>query len=271
MNNIYKRLRLGGLATLAALGIVPCNQTSAQQSSLLQSQPMVIARQAAPPMIDPQEGVPMIQGQLPTPTLAIPQLDPNEAYRPQSENPVYLTGASWTHQPAPPTRVFRKQDIITIRVDEVTRMQAQGNSDVRKRSQTETLLSDWIRLEDFNLRPDPQGNGDPTIAAESNNLFRAESRIQSREALTFSIAAKIVDIRPNGTLLLEARKSIRMNDNLWETSLTGLCRIDDIAPDNTVLSRDMIDLEISKQDEGHLRDGYRRGWFQRWLDRVQPF
>jgi flagellar L-ring protein FlgH len=271
MNKIFKRIRLGCLAIMIAPGLIPCGQASAQQSSLLQGQPMAMARQAAPAMIDPQDGVPMVRGQLPTPTLAVPPFDPNENYQARTENPVYLTGASWTHQPAPPTRVFRKQDIITIRVDEVTRMQAQGNSDVRKRSQTETILSDWIRLEDFNLRPDPQNNGDPTIAAESNNLFRAESRIQSREALTFSIAAKIVDIRPNGTLLLEARKSLRINDNLWETSLTGLCRIDDIAPDNTVLSRDMIDLEISKQDEGHLRDGYRRGWFQRWLDRVQPF
>ena len=95
--------------------------------------------------------------------------------------------------------------------------------------------------------------------------------MESRESMTFNIAATVVDIRPNGSLLLEARKTIRVNDNLWETSLSGLCRAEDIAPDNVVLSKDLIDLEIRKLDRGHLRDGYKRGWFSRWLDRVQPF
>lgn len=185
--------------------------------------------------------------------------------------PVYLNEASWTYNPPPPLRVFNKQDIITIRVDEITRMMAEGSSESRKRTLYEAILTDWIRLQDLRLRPDPQANGDPTVAGESNSNYRAESTVESRESMTFNIAATVVDIRPNGTLLLEARKAIRVNDNLWETSLTGICRAQDIAPDNVVLSKDLIDLEIRKQDRGHLRDGYKRGWFSRWFDRVQPF
>jgi flagellar L-ring protein precursor FlgH len=109
------------------------------------------------------------------------------------------------------------------------------------------------------------------VAAESNNNYRAESTIESRESMTFNIAATIVDIRPNGMLVLEARKAIRVNDNLWETSLSGVCRAQDIGPDNVVLSKDVIDLEIRKEDRGHLRDGYSRGWLQRFLDRYGLF
>ncbi|TWT50523.1 Flagellar L-ring protein precursor [Rubripirellula amarantea] len=185
--------------------------------------------------------------------------------------PVLLNGVSWTYQPAPPIRTFQKNDVVTIRVDEITRVQADGSAQIRKTTLYEAVLSDWIKLTDFRLRPDPQGNGDPTIGTESNNNFRAQSTVQSRESLTFNIAATVVDIRPNGNLVLEARKQIRVNDNLWETSLTGMCRAVDIAPDNVVLSKDLIDLEIQKEDRGHLRDGYKRGWFQRIWDRVQPF
>lgn len=252
--------------------------------------------------IDPRVGVPSAPAQLPTPTLEAPgdtdanpflavpdaNTSPYANAAPQANTgqpnvvpaggsfgnekpPLYLSSASWTHQPATPMRVFRKNDIITIRVDEITRVMAEGSSESRKRTLYEALLTDWIRLDDFRLRPDPQGFGDPGVATESNNNFRAESTVESREAMTFSIAAKIVDIRPNGSLLLEARKAIRVNDNLWETALSGSCRIEDIAPDNVVLSRDLIDLEIRKNDRGHLRDGYKRGWFQRWFDRIQPF
>ncbi|MFK8113906.1 MAG: flagellar basal body L-ring protein FlgH [Rubripirellula sp.] len=185
--------------------------------------------------------------------------------------PIYLNSASWTHVPAPPLRSFNKKDIVTIRVDEITSLMAEGSAESRKRTLYEAVLSDWIRIQDFRLRPDPQANGDPTVATESNANYRAEATVESRESMTFNIAATVVDIRPNGTMLLEARKTIRVNDNLWEHSLTGVCRAEDIAPDNVVLSKDMVDLEIRKQDRGHLRDGYKRGWFQRWFDRIQPF
>ena len=161
--------------------------------------------------------------------------------------------------------------MVTIRVDEITRVLAEGSAESRKRTLFEAILSDWIRITDFRLRPDPQANGDPAVSGESNQQYRAESTVESRESMAFNIAATVVDIRPNGSLVLEARKAIRVNDNLWETSLSGLCRAADIAPDNVVLSKDLIDLEIRKMDRGHLRDGYKRGWFSRWLDRVQPF
>ena len=189
----------------------------------------------------------------------------------QERPPIFLNGVSWTHQPAPPIRSFHKNDVVTIRVDEITRVMAEGAAESRKRTLYEAALSDWIKLTDFRLRPDPQTAGDPTVGTESNNNFRAQSSVESRESVTFNITAIVVDIRPNGLLVLEARKGIRVNDNLWETSLTGICRVQDIGPDNVVLSKNLIDLEIRKDDRGHLRDGYKRGWFQRWFDRVQPF
>ena len=186
-------------------------------------------------------------------------------------SPLSVDRVSWTHQPAPRVRTYRKNDVVTIRVDEVTRLQAQGNSQTRRTTLYEAVLTDWITLSDFRLRPDPADNGEPTIGTESTNNFRAQSSLATNESLAFNIAATVVDIRPNGLLVLEARKQIRMNDNLWETSLTGICRSQDIAPDNVILSKDLIDLEIHRDDQGQVRDGYKRGWFQRWFDRVQPF
>ncbi len=203
-----------------------------------------------------------------------PAIDDRAGYDPYQRMPrplLSLNEASWTLPPTPPVRVFRKNDVVTIRVDEITRMMAEGIADQRKRTLTEAILTDWIRLDNFRLRPDPQEDGDPGVAAESNDNYRAESFLRSRESLTFNIAATVVDIRPNGNLVLEARKAVRINDNLWETSLSGICRADDIGPDNVVLSKDVIDLEIRKEDRGHLRDGYSRGWLKRFWDRYGPF
>ena len=184
---------------------------------------------------------------------------------------VGLSGVSWTYQPAPPLRQFNIQDIISIRVDEISRTMAEGNAEGRRNSIFSAVLSDWIQITRGGIIPDPQEEGDPTVATQSQSQFRAESSVEARESVSFNIAARIVDIRPNGNLVLEARKTYRHNDNLWETSLSGICRAQDIAADNVVLSRDLIDLEIHKEDRGYVRDGYQRGWFQRFFDRVKPF
>ena len=247
------------VSMIAMTMVVNIQTTRAQNSSLLYVDPPV-ARQ-----LQPTFPVVSQPGQNPPAVTTIPSEltggDPR----------VLIHGASWTYQPPAPVRVFRKNDIVTIRVDEITRMMAEGESESRKQTLFESVLSDWIRLTDFRLRPDAQTNGDPKVSGSSNSRFRSEASVESREAMSFNIAATVVDIRPNGSLVLEARKNIRVNDNLWETALTGICRAEDIAPDNVVLSRDLIDLEILKEDRGHLRDGYKRGWFSRWFDRMQPF
>ncbi len=185
--------------------------------------------------------------------------------------PVMLNDASWTYQPAPPLRVFQKQDVVTIRVDEITRVMAEGNIDNRKRTLFDAIVNDWVKVVNFRFIPQPMVEGEPGVAFQSQSNYRADASVESRESMTFNIAATVVDIRPNGNLVLEARKHIRINDNLWETSLTGICRAIDIGPDNVVLSKDLIDLEIRKEDQGQLRDGVSRGWFQRWVDRFGPF
>ncbi len=254
MNSIKTIVAVAGFL---AASVVCLPNASAQNSSLLHQGPLM-------PTYPGQGQIGAATAQPPIPYASVPTA--------QEDRPrVLLNGASWTYQPAPPIRQFAINDIITIRVDEITRVLAEGAAENRKRTLFEAVLSDWIRITEFRLRPDAQANGDPTVAGESNAQYRAESTVESRESMTFNIAATVVDIRPNGSLVLEARKTIRVNDNLWETSLSGICRADDIAPDNVVLSKDLIDLEIRKMDRGHLRDGYKRGWWTRFLDRAGPF
>jgi len=184
---------------------------------------------------------------------------------------VGMATASWTYMPPPPRRTFRLQEIVTIRVDELARVMAQGRAESRRNMFYDALLRDWVTLTEGKLRPAQQASGDPRINGQSNQQFRADASFDSRESLAFSIAARVVDIQPNGNLVLEANKTMWINDNQFETSLTGICRAQDIAPDNVVLSRDLVDLSIRKNEKGQLRDSYKRGWLTRWIGELNPF
>lgn len=183
-----------------------------------------------------------------------------------------LPEASLIYQPPPPVREIGLNDLLTIRVDQKARFFSEGELERRRNAQYDLVLLDWIFLEGLKaIRPSPQRLGDQRIRGQLNQLDRADGSVETLEAMTFDIAARVVDIRPNGTLVLEAHQQVRNNDEVWEYSLSGICRKEDILENNVVLSKNIYELSIHKRERGMVRDAYNRGWFSRWFDLFDPF
>lgn len=187
--------------------------------------------------------------------------------------PVRLQQGSWTFAPPPPVQEVKLNDLVYIRVNIGSEVLSEGDSEVRKNSLYDALLGSWVMLDGLRwVKPSPMSDGDPRVQGQLTQRRRAESYVETRDSLEFDIQARVVDIRPNGNLVLEARKNISNNEEHWEYSLTGECRAQDIGPGNTLLSRNIADLKIDKRERGQVRDGYKRGWFAKWFDQaIDPF
>ncbi|NLX95092.1 MAG: flagellar basal body L-ring protein FlgH [Rhodopirellula sp.] len=190
---------------------------------------------------------------------------------PEQRRPMTLPTYSWTYQPTPEPPEIKIHDLITVVVDEKSQVISEGEVDRRKKADLSMVLQNWIKFDGWDLKPAQQSDGDPAIGGKVDSKYRAESELETRDAMKFRIAAEVVDIRPNGTLVLEGHRMIRNNEEVWEMSLGGVVRPEDVLPNNTVLSENVADLRIHKREAGHIRDGYRRGWFLEALDRYQPF
>ncbi len=179
---------------------------------------------------------------------------------------------SWTYIPPTQARQIRLHDIVTIRVDETATSLLLGNATSRKTTSYDAVVRDWIRMVGLDtIKPAPQADGDPRVQVNENEVYRGDSTIRTSESLTFNIAAQVVDILPNGLIVLEGNTTVELNDNKLEVSLIGTCRSLDIDPNNTVLSRNLVNKHIKKREDGHVRDGYSRGWLTRLLARIKPF
>ncbi len=190
---------------------------------------------------------------------------------PEQRGPLRLSDVHYGYIEVEPPKELRIHDLVTVMVDESAQAMSEGEVDRKKKADGKFSLDNWIVFDGLAIRPDPQSAGTPKITANMENKYRAEGDMETRESMRFRIACEIVDIRPNGTLVLEGRRSIQNNSEQWELSLTGIARPEDILPNNTVMSEDVASLRINKREAGHVRDGYRRGWLLKIFDRYQPF
>ena len=185
-----------------------------------------------------------------------------------------LENSSFIYNPLPPEAQIRSlalHDVITVLVDYRSVALSEGSGEIRKTGSYNSVLSDWIQFDGKSIFPDPLTRGDPTVAGQVNSQLRAESDVESRESLTFPIAAQVVDIRPNGNLVIEGRRRIRINEEVWMTYLRGSVPRQSIGPDRTVRDTSIAGLEIAKYEEGAVRDGYSRGWLSRFYGKYKPF
>ncbi len=182
-----------------------------------------------------------------------------------------LSKASFYWRAPAEVRELKLNDLVVVLVDEKSQVISEGEMDRRKKADGDFILKEWLALDGLSIVAAPQTSGDPAAEGEMQSKYRTESELETRDAMKFRIACRVVDIRPNGNLVIEGRRSIHNNGDVWEMSLLGAIRPEDVLPNNTVLSENVAELRIVKREKGHVRDGYRRGWFQRCLDWLQPF
>jgi flagellar L-ring protein FlgH len=190
---------------------------------------------------------------------------------PQQRPALTLSECSWTLLTPEEPRTVKLHDLITVMVDEKSVMISDGQMDRKKKAYGDLILKDWIKLRGLNVLSAPMKNGDPHIRGELDNKMQSQGNLETRDSLKFKITCNVVDIRPNGNLVIEGRRSISNNEDVWDYSLTGEIRPESIMPNATVLSENVADMKIVKRESGHVRDSYRRGWMLQWLDKYQPF
>lgn len=182
-----------------------------------------------------------------------------------------LENSSFIYRPITPPPEIKVHDLITVVVDEKSSVFSEGEVDREKKGSIDAVLNDSVILKNFNLKPSPQSDGDPRFKGSYNTKSEADAEMETRDGMKFTIACEVVDIRPNGTLVIEGHRQIMNNEEAWEQSLTGLVSPGAVKEGGLVLSKDVAELKIFKRERGEVRDGYRRGWLTRFLDKVAPF
>jgi hypothetical protein len=71
--------------------------------------------------------------------------------------------------------------------------------------------------------------------------------------------------------VIEGHGTVKVNDEIWLKSVTGVVARTAIGPDRVVRSYVNVVLRIEKRVMGFIRDSYKRGWLHLWYDHWKPF
>jgi len=172
---------------------------------------------------------------------------------------------------APQPHEIAVNDLITIIIRENKTATSDAKMKSEKDWQLKSELAKWIRLdEQFRLIPQIFPKGNPDVDFKFDSQYEGKGKVDRKDTLTTRITATVIDVKPNGTLVLEAKKNIQMDEEGYVITLTGICRSQDVTPDNTVLSTQIADPVIDLQHSGAARDAARRGWLMRLFDLLRP-
>ena len=83
--------------------------------------------------------------------------------------------------------------------------------------------------------------------------------------LSTKITAQVIEIRPNGYLVVEGSRLINVNGDEDRITLHGVARSEDIRADNTIFSTFLAEARISYDGKGPVKNASRRGIFLRIL------
>jgi len=163
-------------------------------------------------------------------------------------------------------KAARLHDVVSIVVSESLAASTDGQvKNARASNANSGLTSLFGLLKNSNALQNLVG-----MTATSGLTAQGQSTTNSSLATTFG--GEVVDVLPNGMLVVQATRQLTFSQQTQVIKLRGLVRPEDVSSQNQVLSTAMTDLELEVTGKGIVNDStYRQNPLVRFLERVLIF
>lgn len=172
-------------------------------------------------------------------------------------------------------RARRVGDILTVLVD-ITDKAELENATNRTRDNNESSSIPYIgglqtKVQSFLTRNGLDPSLDPFSLANSKSKSDGGGEIDREEKITTKVAAVVVQVLPNGNMVLEGRQEIRVNFEMRELIVAGVVRPEDITAENTIPIAKIAEARVSYGGRGQITDVQQPRYGQQFLDIILPF
>ncbi len=176
---------------------------------------------------------------------------------------------------------YRVGDILTVILSESTQAQRKSGIGTVKEG-VNTPLSQLQKV----FTGGADSTDAPHFMGATNNFSRAlkgidfnNLKVESKGAgsanqaasLAGAVAVTVTQVLPNDALLIQGQKNLSLTEGSEIVRIRGVISMNDIQPDNTVLSSRIANAQISYKGAGNLADVSKLGWGTKVFNKVWPF
>jgi flagellar L-ring protein FlgH len=101
--------------------------------------------------------------------------------------------------------------------------------------------------------------------ASGSNTFKGEGTSQNSNVFTGQVAATVINVLPNGNLVVAGDRQISLNGGVNVLRFSGIVNPKDIQAGNIVASADTVNARIEVVGHGDVSDASQRNWIQKIL------
>ena len=163
-------------------------------------------------------------------------------------------------------RNFNVGDVITVLLDEETVANRTSKSDLSRVS-TNTVAPSALTKKMTSM-----GGLLGGVNLTGGSITNKGTGVADQNAsLKGSVAVTVVEVLANGNLVLRGEKQLALSEGSEVIQVAGIIRPDDIAPNNTVLSRRLAHAQIAYRGTGDLAATASPGWGTSLFMKAWPF
>ena len=96
------------------------------------------------------------------------------------------------------------------------------------------------------------------LNANSSHSLDGKGQSSMSSNVTLNLAAQVMETLPNGVLVIQAARDITLGNDRQTVYVRGLIRTGDLAPDNSVASTAISDLQVEIKGKGAVADASRQ-------------
>jgi flagellar L-ring protein precursor FlgH len=160
----------------------------------------------------------------------------------------------------------RMNDIVTIHVVESTVATSKADAQTGRKGSMSASAPALFGLESH-VSSVPWSN---LLETNSAAQFAGSGTTTREGTLSAYIAARVRDVLPNGDLVIEGVKEVKVNNERQMLSLIGVVRQQDIGPNNVVPSTVIANMQILLDGKGIVSENIKPGLLFRFLSKFWP-
>lgn len=109
------------------------------------------------------------------------------------------------------------------------------------------------------------------LKASNDSSFKGSGNASQTSSLSGSLSVTIAEVRSNGTALVRGEKRMLVSQGNEWIQVSGIVRLSDIDPDNTISSTKVADARIEYSGKGALQRATKQGWLGQFFNMISPF